>query len=116
MYQKYYDVNELNRKYRSTAFYYRVLPLDPCLDDVGGTTDAGSYADCRSRTVCRTGPAFHAGIPINNNCFGVPHVKNCMGTDYFTHAAAGALFNIKLQGGHIIEVSEILHQSFLSIF
>jgi hypothetical protein len=32
-----------------------------------------------------------------------------MGTDNFTHTAADARFRIKLQGRHILEISEILH-------
>ncbi len=34
MYQKYYDVNELNGKWQSTALYDSILALDPCLDYV----------------------------------------------------------------------------------
>jgi hypothetical protein len=38
-----------------------------------------------------------------------------MRTDNFTHTAADAFINIKLQGSHIFQVSEILHFFLISL-
>ena len=62
MNQKCGDVNGLNGKPGSAAFMSGILALDPGLDDVGGTADAGSDAYCSGGAVCGAGAAFHAAV------------------------------------------------------
>lgn len=89
-----------------------ILALDPGLDDVGGTADAGSDPYCAGGAVCGAGAAFHAAVAVRQLSFAAFHPENAMGTDSFAHRAAGAFFHFKLQGRDIIEISEIFHMLF----
>src|SRR3989339_45491 len=44
--------------------------------------DSAFYFQRTKRTVNFTGPAFHAGIKINNNCFPIPDSEYFVRTDF----------------------------------
>jgi len=88
-------------------FYYTAagtaLSAKHGVDDRLGAADAGLYRYRTSRTVLRAGPAFHAGIPVENIRRALlVHAEHAMRADGGAHAAAHAAFLVKLQRYHIL--------------
>jgi len=91
----------------SIRFYYTAagtaLSAKHGVDDRLGAADAGFYSYRASRTIFRAGPAFHAGIPVENIRRALLiHAEHPMRTDGGTHTASHAAFPVKLQRNHIL--------------
>jgi hypothetical protein len=94
-------VLKMYRARRSAAFPPTArggfLSLDPCLDDIRCTTNARGNSDGTGRTIPGTCSALHASVEIFDFGLFPLHLKNSVGANAFTHAAAHTSFGVELQ-------------------
>ena len=73
------------------------LPVDPGLDNIGGTAHTRCNPDGGCRAVLGACPALHASVTIFDCGFFPFHLKHSVGANVFTHAASHACFGVELQ-------------------
>lgn len=103
----------------STAAAARGLAPDfrePAVDDIGGAAAAvvGIDVDGRGRAVFGAGPAFHAGVRVDDFGLAFPDSEDAVRADQFAVAAADAFIDREAEDGGVVEVPEVVHDSFLS--
>jgi len=70
--------------------------------------NAGIYLNCTETAISLAGPAFHAGVPVNQNSPFILHVKDIVRAYLDTPRAALALLRIKSEAGYIFKISHII--------
>ena len=94
---------------KSAAFGDGILPLEPCLDDIGGATDTGIHRNRPDRAIGGAGAAFHAAVMIEDPGFRFLHPEHGMRTHLCTYAAADAFLLIKFKGRNIFQMPKLFH-------
>ena len=89
----------------------RLLPPDPALDHVGGTSDTGRDAKCVCRAVEHARAALHAAVRIGQFRRSAFHHQNPVRADRFTNSASDALGWLQPEGGDAGKISKSLHDS-----
>ena len=74
-----------------------LFALDPGLDDVGRASDPWGYFYGMGGAVVRTGPAFHAGVVIDNGSLVIFYDKHTVRTYGRTRSTADAGFGIETE-------------------
>jgi hypothetical protein len=83
----------------------RAVSSQYAVDDGGGAADTGANGKSPSRAVLSTGPAFHACVPVCNDCAIVPPPEDIVRAHDETHAASNAFVRFKVQTGDISKVN-----------
>ena len=78
------------------------------LKDRCRAADSGIHFYCAETAISLAGPAFHAGVFINQNSPFIQHVKDIVRAYLDTPRAALALLGIESEAGYIFKISHMI--------